>query len=79
MKLGKNGKNRLEIKEKAEILTKENFQKRGNQLKRGTLTADSRMKSSPILGNPPNVSLTRGRQFQSSPIGQVNHGIGNTG
>ena len=38
MKLGKNAKNRLKIKEKAEILAQENFQKRGNQLKRGTLT-----------------------------------------
>ena len=37
MKLGKNGKNRLKIKEKAEILAKEIFQKQGNQLKRGTL------------------------------------------
>ena len=39
MKLGKNDKNRLKIKEKTEILAKENVQKRGNQLKRGTLKA----------------------------------------
>ena len=38
MKLGKNGKNRLKIREKAEILVRENFQKQGNQLKKGTLT-----------------------------------------
>ena len=38
VKSGYNAKNRLKIKEKAEILTEENFQKRGNQLKRGTLT-----------------------------------------
>ena len=38
VKLGKNAKNMLKIKEKAEILAQENFQKRGNQLKRGTLT-----------------------------------------
>ena len=38
MKLGENGKNRLKIAEKAEILAKEDFQKQGNQLKRGTLT-----------------------------------------
>ena len=38
MKFGKNAKNRLKLKEKAEILAQENFQKRGNQLKRGTLT-----------------------------------------
>ena len=38
VKLGKNAKNRLKIKEKAEILAQENCQKRGNQLKRGTLT-----------------------------------------
>ena len=31
-------KNRLKMKEKAEILALENFQKWGNQLKRGTLT-----------------------------------------
>ena len=30
-------KNRLKIKEKTEILAQENFQKRRNQLKRGTL------------------------------------------
>ena len=36
--LGKNAKNRLKIKEKAEILAQENFQKWRNQLKRGTLT-----------------------------------------
>ena len=39
MKLGKNAKNRLKRKENAEILAQENFQKRGNQLKRGTLTS----------------------------------------
>ena len=39
MKLGKNAKNRLKIKEKAEILTQEKCQKRGNQLKKGTLTS----------------------------------------
>ena len=39
VKLGKNTKNRLKRKEKAEILVKENFQKWGNQLmKIGTLT-----------------------------------------
>ena len=38
IKLGKTTKNRLKRKEKAEILAQENFQKRGNQLKRGTLT-----------------------------------------
>ena len=38
VKLGKNAKNRLKITEKAEILAQENFQKRGNQLERGTLT-----------------------------------------
>ena len=37
-KLGKNGKNRLKIKENAKILAKENFQKQGTHLKRGTLT-----------------------------------------
>ena len=36
------------------------------------------MKSSPILGHPPNSFLTRGRGFQSSPIGRVNRGVGNT-
>ena len=36
------------------------------------------MKSSPILGHPPNSFLTRGRRFQSSPIGRVNRGVGNT-
>ena len=35
---GKMPKNRLKMKEKVEILAPENFQKRGNQLKRGTLT-----------------------------------------
>ena len=40
---------------------------------------DRRMKSSPILGHPPNSFLTRGRGFQSSPIGRVNRGVGNTG
>ena len=34
--------------------------------------------SSPILGHPPNIFLTCGKQFQSSPIGRVNHGAGNT-
>ena len=38
MKSGGSVKNRLKMKEKAEILAPENFQKRGNQLKRGTLT-----------------------------------------
>ena len=38
VKFGKNAKNRLKMKEKAEILAQENFPKRGNQLKRGTLT-----------------------------------------
>ena len=38
MKFDKNAKNRLKLKEKAEILAQENFQKRGNQLKRETLT-----------------------------------------
>ena len=38
MKLGKIAKNRLKIKEKAEILAQENFQKWVNQLKRGTIT-----------------------------------------
>ena len=39
VKSGKNAKNRLKIKEKAEILTQEHFQKRGNQLKESwTLT-----------------------------------------
>ena len=33
MKSGLNTKNRLKVKEKAEILTQKNFQKRGNQLK----------------------------------------------
>ena len=33
-----NAKNRLNINEKAEILTQTIFKKRGNQLKRGTLT-----------------------------------------
>ena len=37
------------------------------------------MKSSPILGHPPNSFLTRGRGFQSSPIGRVNRGVGNAG
>ena len=37
LKLGKNTKNRLKIKEKAKILAHKNFQKRGNQLKRGTV------------------------------------------
>ena len=40
--------------------------------------AGRRMKSSPILGHPPNSFLTRGRRFQSSPIGRVNRGVGNT-
>ena len=40
--------------------------------------AGRRMKSSPILGHPPNCFLTRGRRFQSSPIGRVNRGVGNT-
>ena len=40
--------------------------------------AGRRMKSSPILGQLPNNILTRGRQFQSNPIWQVNHCIGNT-
>ena len=38
MKFGKNAKNRPKLKEKAEILSQENFQKRGNHLKSGTLT-----------------------------------------
>ena len=38
MKLGKNAKNRLKIKEKAEILAQKICQNQGNQLKRGTLT-----------------------------------------
>ena len=38
VKLCKNAKNRLKMKEKAEILVQENFQKLGDQLKRGTLT-----------------------------------------
>ena len=37
------------------------------------------MKSSPILGHPPNSFLTRGRGFQSYPIQRVNCGVGNTG
>ena len=36
--MGKNDKDRLKIKEKVEILPKVKFQKRGNQLKGGTLT-----------------------------------------
>ena len=43
MKLGKNAKNRLKIKEKAEILAQEYFKKQGNQLKRGSLTPLSRL------------------------------------
>ena len=38
VKSGLNARNRLKIKVKAEILIQENFQKRGNQLKKGTLT-----------------------------------------
>ena len=41
-------------------------------------TAGRQMKSSPILGHPHNSFLTRGRGFQSSPIGWVNCSIGNT-
>ena len=44
VKLGKNAKNRLKIKEKAEILAQENFQKREKQLKRGTLTPLQKVK-----------------------------------
>ena len=40
--------------------------------------AGRRMKSIPILGHLPNSFLTSGRRFQSSPIGWVNCGIGNT-
>ena len=47
VKLGKTAKTMLNIKEKAEILAQENFQKRGNQLKRGTLTL---LKSVPQRG-----------------------------
>ena len=36
--LGKKAKHGLKIKEKAEILAHGYFEKRGNQLKRGTLT-----------------------------------------
>ena len=36
------------------------------------------MKSSPILGHLSNSFLTRGRRFQSSPVGRVNCGVGNT-
>ena len=36
------------------------------------------MKSSPFLGHLPNSFLTRGRWFQSSPMRQVNRGVGNT-
>ena len=50
MKFIKNAKNKLKLKEKAEILAQENFQKRGNQLKRGTLTPLIRgCKGHPIL------------------------------
>ena len=38
MKLCKYAKNGLKTKEKSEILAEENFQKQGNQLKRGILT-----------------------------------------
>ena len=38
IQLRKTAKNRLKIKAAAEILAQENFQKWGNQLKRGTLT-----------------------------------------
>ena len=38
MNFGKNVKKKAEYKRKTEILAQENFQKRGNQLKRGTLT-----------------------------------------
>ena len=41
--------------------------------------AGRQMKSSPILGHPNNSFLTHGRRFQSSPIGRVNRGVGNTG
>ena len=37
------------------------------------------VKSSPILGYPPNSFLTLGRPFQSSPIRRVNCSVGNTG
>ena len=36
------------------------------------------MKSSPILGHSPTNFLTRGRRFQSSPIGWVKCCVGNT-
>ena len=38
MKSGEAAKNKLKIKDKAEILAQEYFQKQGNQLRRGTLT-----------------------------------------
>ena len=44
MKLGKTGKNRLKIKEKAEILAKENFQKQGNQLRNSHTSAPKSIK-----------------------------------
>ena len=42
--MGKTAKIGLKIKEKAEILAPENFQKGGNQLKRGNLTPLDYMK-----------------------------------
>ena len=56
MKLGKNAKNRLKLNEKAEILAQENYQKLGNQLKRGTLT--------PLIDKIPFVSSS---QFINHP------------
>ena len=45
--------------------------------KRGT--TGRRMKSSPMIGHPPNSLLTRGRGFQSNPIRWVlNRGVCNT-
>ena len=38
VKLGKNDKNRLKNEKKNEILAQENFQKQGNQLKKGSFT-----------------------------------------
>ena len=46
-------------------------------MKKKRVAAGTQIKNSPILGHPANSVLTCNRQFQSSPIRQVNHSVGN--
>ena len=60
------------------FLDNEKAQKLSN-LKKKKADTGRQMKSGSILGHPPNSFFTHSRQFQNSPIQQVNHSVGNTG